>query len=324
MALLAQQTRASSARESTRRRPKRARWKRYSPRTFYLFIAPWIIGFLTLTLLPMIYALVLSFTDFDGISGHWHWIGLANYSELLRDPNTWHSLDRTLLFAVIGVPLNIIGSVGLAVLVNQRLKAVGFFRTIFYIPAIVPVVASAIMWRFIFDRDAGALNALLERLHIPIVAWLVDPMAFTSLIIMTLWGMGIGMVIMLAGLQGVPGELLEAAQIDGASRWQGFWQITLPQLTPVLFFQVITGVIASIQTLVQPLLLAESDQITVASNVPQSNYLYMVNVYQQFFGNLRFGYGSAMLWVLFLIILGITLLVFRSSSFWVYYEVERD
>src|SRR5579859_6197204 len=111
-----------------------------------------------------------------------------------------------------------------------------------------------------FDRDAGALNAILERVHIPVIAWLVDPMAFTSLLIMTLWGLGGGMVIMLAGLQGVPSELLEAAEIDGASKWQGFWQITFPQLTPVIFFEVITGVIASIQTLVQPLLLAESDQ----------------------------------------------------------------
>ena len=182
------------------------------------------------------------------------------------------------------------------------------------------------MWRFIFDRDAGALNAILERLHIPILTWLVDPTAFYSLIIMTLWGLGGGMVILLAGLQGIPAELSEAATVDGANKWQVLRQIILPQLSPVIFFQVITGVIASLQTLVQPLLLAENNQSvsTGIANVPRSNLLYMVNVYQQFFSNLRFGYGSAMLWVFFVIILVITLLVFRSSTFWVYYAVDSD
>jgi multiple sugar transport system permease protein len=310
------------ARTMHRRKP----WSRYSPRTFYLFIAPWIIGFLALTLLPLVYALVLSFTDFDGISGHWHWIGLANYAELLHDPDLWYSLSRTLLFTVLAVPLSVAGGLTLAILLNQRVRAVGLFRTLFYVPSIVPAVASAIMWRFIFDRDAGALNAILERLHIPILTWLVDPTAFYSLVIMTLWGLGGGMVILLAGLQGIPAELSEAAAVDGANKWQVLRQIILPQLSPVIFFQVITGVIASLQTLVQPLLLAENNQSvsTGIANVPRSNLLYMVNVYQQFFSNLRFGYGSAMLWVFFVIILVITLLVFRSSTFWVYYTVDSD
>ncbi len=309
-----------------RNRHRRKPWSRYSPRTFYLFIAPWIIGFLTLTLLPLVYALVLSFTDFDGISGHWHWIGLANYAELLHDPDFWYSLSRTLLFTVLAVPLSVAGGLALAILLNRQVRAVGLFRTLFYVPSIVPVVASAIMWRFIFDRDAGALNAILERLHIPILTWLVDPTAFYSLIIMTLWGLGGGMVILLAGLQSIPAELSEAATVDGANKWQVLRQIILPLLSPVIFFQVITGVIASLQTLVQPLLLAENNQSvsTGIANVPRSNLLYMVNVYQQFFSNLRFGYGSAMLWVFFVIILVITLLVFRSSTFWVYYTVDSD
>jgi multiple sugar transport system permease protein len=194
------------------------------------------------------------------------------------------------------------------------------------VPSVVPIVASAIMWRLMFDRDAGVLNAILEFAHIPILTWLVDPTAIYALIIMTLWGLGGGMVITLAGLQGVPIELQEAAKMDGASKWEVFRYVILPQISPVLFFQVITGTIAAFQTLIQPLLLAEVNQSMANSGVtvPTSTYLYMVDVYQQFFSLQRFGYGSAMLWVLFLIILGVTLLIFRSSSFWVYYEVERD
>lgn len=307
-------------------RPRRKGWSRYHSRTFYLFVSPWIIGATLFTLFPMVYALLVSFTNFDGISSHWHWIGLANYQELLITPDTWMSLFRTLIYGVVSVVLSVTLGLGLALLLNQRLKAVGLFRTIFYVPSIVPVVASAIIWRLIFDRDAGVLNALLEFTHIPAITWLVDPMAFYALIIMTLWGLGGGMVITLAGLQGIPVELQEAAKMDGANKWDVFRFVTLPQLSPVLFFQVITGTIAALQTLIQPLLLTEVNlsMANTGVSVPTSTYLYMVAVYQQFFSLDRFGYGSAMLWVLFLIILGITLLIFRSSSFWVYYEVDRD
>jgi multiple sugar transport system permease protein len=302
-------------------------WSRYSNRTFYLFVAPWVIGFLLLTLFPLVYALLVSFTNFDGISTHWHWIGLQNYVELVHDPDVWSSLWRTVLFAVITVPLSVGGGLGLALLLNQRVRALGVFRTIFYLPSVVPVVASAIMWKLVFDRDAGALNALLERIGIPTITWLIDPTAFYALIIMILWGLGGGMIISLAGLQGVPEELREAASLDGANAWTKFLNVTLPLLTPVLFFQIVTSTITALQILIQPILLAQSGQATAViapGQVPASNYLYMVNVYQQFFGNQRFGYGSAMLWVLFLVIMLITLLVFRSSSMWVYYEVENE
>jgi multiple sugar transport system permease protein len=302
----------------------RRRWSRYSGWTFYLFVSPWVIGFLLLTAIPLAYALLVSFTNFDGISPHWHWIGLANYAELLQTPDTWYSLSRTLLFTVITVPLSIAGGLGLAVLLNERVKAVGLFRTIFYVPSIVPVVASAVMWKLIFDRDAGVLNAILERIGLPVVTWLIDPTVFYALIIMVLWGLGGNMVISLAGLQGVSSELLEAARMDGASNWRTFWSVTLPILSPVLFFQVVTSAIASFQIFVQPMLLSESNGVTGVGNVPRANLLYMVNVFQQFFTFQRFGYGSAMLWVFFLIMLVITLLVFRSSQFWVYYEVDRD
>jgi multiple sugar transport system permease protein len=302
----------------------RRRWSRYSGRTFYLFVAPWVLGFLLLTVIPLTYALLVSFTNFDGISPHWHWIGLANYIELLQTSDTWYSLSRTFLFTVITVPLSIAGGLGLAALLNERVRAVGVFRTIFYAPSIVPVVATAVMWKLIFDRDAGVLNAILERIGLPVITWLIDPTVFYALIIMVLWGLGGNMVISLAGLQSVPVELLEAAMMDGASRWRTFLSVTLPILSPVLFFQMVTSTIASFQMLVQPMLLSEANGVTGVGNVPRGNLLYMVYVFQQFFTFQRFGYGSALLWIFFLIMLVVTLLVFRSSQFWVYYEVDRD
>lgn len=318
-----EQTTAQPAANASGGRRRLRSWKRYSDRTFYLFISPWLLGFLALTVIPLGYALLVSFTDFDGISPHWHWIGLSNYVQAFSDPDSWYSLSRTFLYTIIYVPLSVAGGLALAVLLNQRIKAVGFFRTVFYLPSIVPVVASAIMWKLIFDRDAGALNAILERLNVPILTWLIDPTVFYSLIIMMLWGLGGGMIIMLAGLQGVPVELREAAIVDGASPWQAFWHVTFPLLTPVIFFQVVTGVIYTLQTFIQPLLLVQGNGAASVASVPRGNYLYMVNVYEQFLYNQRFGYGSAMLWILFVLILAITLLVFRTSAFWVYYEVDR-
>jgi multiple sugar transport system permease protein len=300
-------------------------WSRYSGRTFYAFVSPWLLGFLALTAIPLVYAFLMSLTNFDGSSPRWHWVGLRNYTELLHDSDAWASLLRTLLFTAIAVPASVAGSLWLAVLLNRRLAAVGLFRTIFYIPSVVPVVAAAIMWKLVFNRDSGLLNIVLGWLGASPITWLIDPTAFYALIILSLWGLGGGMVIMLAALQGVPDELEEAAIVDGANRWQVFRNVTVPMISPVIFFQVITGTIASFQILVQPLLLAETNSIgSVGVTVPASTHLYMVQVYQEFFLSNRFGYGSAMLWVFFLIILVITLLVQRSSRLWVHYQVDRD
>ena len=303
------------------------RWSRYSNRSFYTFIAPWLLGFIFLTLFPMLYALGVSFTNYDGISSYWHWVGFRNYIELIYDSATWFSLGRSVLYVVLVVPLSIMGGLGLALLINRPVRGVGIFRTIFYLPAVVPIVASAITWRLIFDPDTGPLNGLLEIFHLPDVNWLGDSTVFLALIILVLWGMGSGMILSLAGLQSIPQELKEAAIVDGANPWQSFFSVTLPMLTPVLFFQVVTGIIASLQVLVQPLLLSSSGvsgDANILATLPRSNYLYMVNVYAQFFSNQRFGYGAALLWVLFFFILLMTLLVFRSSALWVFYEVEQD
>ncbi|MEU2198925.1 sugar ABC transporter permease [Isoptericola sp. NPDC019482] len=266
----------------------------------------------------------MSVTDFDGSSTRYRFVGLRNYVELFSDGDAWSALLRTLVFAAIVVPLTIAGSLGLATIINRRLRAVGLWRTIFFLPSVVPVVAMAIMWKLVFNRDSGILNAMLGAVGIGPVAWLVDPMAFYALIVLMLWGLGGGMIIMLAALQGVPVELEEAATVDGAGKWLVFRHITIPMISPILFFQVITGVIAALQVFVQPLLLTNAAGIAAVGNVPESNTLYMVQVYKEFFLSNRFGYGSAMLWVFFLVILGLTLVLLRSSRSWVYYEVDTE
>ncbi|MCK6079399.1 sugar ABC transporter permease [Microbacterium sp. EYE_5] len=300
------------------------KWTRYPKRTFYAFVAPWAVGFLLLTAAPMIYGLLVSFTNFDGSSPRYKWVGLNNYIELFSDADAWAALLRTLAFTAIVVPLTVGGSLGLATIINRRLRAVGVWRTVFFLPSVVPVVAMAIMWKLIFNKDAGILNAMGKAFGIPPTGWLVDPAVFYSLIILMLWGVGGGMIIMLAALQGVPRELEEAAIVDGAGRWTVFRHVTIPMISPILFFQVVTGVIAALQVFVQPLLLTNSAGLSGAAAVPESTTLYMVQVYQEFFLNNRFGYGSAMLWIFFIIILGLTLVLLRSSRSWVYYEVDAD
>ncbi|GCE25158.1 spermidine/putrescine ABC transporter permease [Dictyobacter alpinus] len=302
----------------SRRRPG---WKRYRNRTFYFFIAPWLLGFLLLTVIPFAFALIVSFTSFDGFSA-WRWIGFKNYIDLVHDTNTLYSLGRTLLFVVITIPITIIGGLGLAVLVDRKLPGINLFRSAFYLPSVMPIVAAAIVWRSIFSRDTGLINAFLSIFQGPLINWLVDPTAFWAVIVMWLWGMGGGMLTALAGLKGISPELKEASRIDGANAWQSFRHVTLPLLTPIIFFQVITSFIGTIQILMQPLLLAATN-LNAVGYIPRGNYFYMVHVYAQFFYFQRFGYGAALLWVLFLVILLITLIVFRSGVGWVYYEVER-
>ncbi|MBI4901313.1 MAG: sugar ABC transporter permease, partial [Actinobacteria bacterium] len=192
------------------------KWTRYPKRTFYAFTAPWLIGFVLLTGLPLVYGFLVSLTNFDGSSPRWKWVGLRNYIELLADPDVWAALVRTLAFTAIVVPLGVAGALGLAVLINRRLRAVGLWRTVFFLPSVVPVVAMAIMWKLIFNKDAGILNLILHTVGLDSVAWLVDPTVFWALIVVMLWALGGGMVVMLAALQGVPTELEEAAEIDGA------------------------------------------------------------------------------------------------------------
>ncbi|MEU9451295.1 sugar ABC transporter permease [Streptomyces sp. NPDC048277] len=292
-------------------------------KAFYMFASPWIAGFPLLTIAPMAYALWLSFTTFDGISPHWHYVGLGNYRELFSDSQTWYSLGRTGLFAITSVPLSIIAGLGLAVLVNRPLKARGVFRTLLYLPAVVPPVGAGLAFKQIFDQNSGAANGVLNLFGIDALGWLADPYARYVLIMTVLWASGNIMIISLAGLQDIPRELLEAARIDGASGWRSFRSITVPLLSPVLLFQTVTGVIASVQT-IMPLLLAPDPTPAGITALPQSNYLYMMHVFAEYFAFGRFGYASALLWVLFVLILIVTGLIFRFTSGVVFYNVDPE
>lgn len=319
---------APSPTAETAARPGARRGRGRSLRTrrawaFYVFLGPWTLGFLALTAFPLGYALWLSFTNSDGLSPNSRFVGLDNYRELFSDPETIQSLVRTGVFTAITVPLTIVAGLFLAVLVNQPIRARGLFRTLLYLPAVVPPVGAALTFKLIFDRDSGAANGLLDAFDINGVTWLADPYARWVLITLTMWGVGNVMIISLAGLQDIPRELHEAARVDGASPWQSFTRITLPLLSPVLFFQVVTGIIAALQTFA-PLLISLDPTPKGVSAVPESNYLFMINVFAQYFANGRYGYASALLWVLFAIIVFVTFLVFRLSKGVVFYSVEPE
>ncbi|KDN79023.1 carbohydrate ABC transporter permease [Streptomyces olindensis] len=292
-------------------------------RAFYLFTSPWIIGFLLLTVVPMAYALWLSFTTYDGISPHWRYVGLGNYTELFADPQTWNSLGRTGLFALTSVPLSIVAGLALAVLVNRPVKARGLFRTLLYLPAVVPPVGVGLTFKALFDQNSGAANGVITLFGFDALGWLADPYARYVLLMSVLWAAGNVMIISLAGLQDVPRELHEAARIDGASAWRTFRSITVPLLSPVLLFQTVTGVIASVQT-IMPLLLTPDGTTAGVTALPQSNYLYMMHVFSQYFALGRYGYASALLWVLFVLILIATGLIFRFTSGVVFYNVDPE
>ncbi|WP_371572476.1 carbohydrate ABC transporter permease [Streptomyces sp. NBC_01314] len=296
---------------------------RQQSRVFYLCVAPWVIGFLGLTLYPLGYALWLSLTNSDGISENASFIGLDNYRELLSDPVTRETLVRTGVFVAVVVPLGIIAGLALAVLLNRPIRGRGVFRTLLYLPAVFPPVGAAMAFKMIFDRDAGAANGLLGFADINPVSWLTDPYARYVLMMLTLWACGNAMIISLAGLQDMPKELHEAARLDGASAWQVFRKITIPLLSPVIFFQVITGVIGALQS-ATPLLLAANPGTSGVTTVPQGDYLYMINVFAQYLAYGRFGYASALLWVLFAVILVITAVIYKLSSGAVFYSFEPE
>jgi multiple sugar transport system permease protein len=314
-------SRASSPPVAKRRRGSAITRRRH--RAFYMFTGPWLAGFLLLTVFPMAYALWLSFTNFDGISPHWHWIGLENYRELFSDPVTRESLYRTLLFVAVTVPLTIIGGLVLAVMVNRPIKARGLWRTLLYLPAVVPPVGTALTFKLFFDRNAGAANGVLDIFGVNAVSWLTDPYARYVIMISVLWALGNTMIISLAGLQDIPRELLEAARIDGASSWRSFRSVTLPLLSPVMLFMGITGVIGALQTFM-PLLLSANSSPSGATSVPQDNYMYMINVFAQYFAYGRFGYASALLWVLFAVIVVVTALIFKLTAGAVFYNVDPE
>ncbi|ULL15822.1 sugar ABC transporter permease [Paenibacillus sp. H1-7] len=290
---------------------------RREARTFYFFISPWIIGFLVITLYPVAASLAYSFTDYDIIHDP-EFIGLGNYSELWNDEQFWNSIYVTLKYTLISVPLTLLLSLAFALLINQRIPLQGFFRTALYFPSMISGVAMSLLWFWVFNPQAGLFNYILSLFGVEPILWLLDASyAIWALIIMSFWGMGSGMLIFLAGLQGVPVSLLEAAKLDGANRWTSFWRVTLPMISPVFLFQLIIGVIESFQVFTQA--------YTITQGGPSySTWFYVYNIYVSAFKNFRYGYASAMAWLLLVGVMLVTFLIFNTSQRYVYYEGGRE
>lgn len=291
-----------------------------------LLISPWVVGFLCFTAYPMAASFYYSFTNYK-ILGTPTWIGLRNYVYALTgapfgggDPRFWLSLDRTLVWVVVTVPLGILGSLLAASLLNRGLKAMSIYRTCFFLPSLTPVVAASLLWAWILQPDLGVLNSVIHGLTgLKGPNWLYSlTWSMPALMAISLWtGVGGGrMIIFLAGLQGVPRELYDAARTDGATWLQSWRYVTLPLLTPVILFTLILGIISSFQVFALAF-------VTTGGGPAYSTYFYALHVYIQAFSSFDMGYGCALAWVLFAIVLALTVLQIRFSSRWVYYESVR-
>ncbi len=280
----------------------------------WFFIGPWIVGFVIFTLGPVIASLGLSFTDYELITAP-RWIGPKNYVDLFtNDRRFLVSLYNTAYYVVFSVPLGIIFAFTLSLLLNVKLRGMNVYRTVFYLPAVTSGVAVSLLWIWLFNPQFGLINYLLRQIGLPAPGWLADPAwSKPAFIVMSLWGVGGTAVIFLAGLQGVPRSLYEAAEIDGANTLQRFWNITVPMMTPVIFFNLIMGIIGSFQVFTQA-------YVMTGGGPQDSTLFYVLYLFRQGFGQLRMGYASAMAWILFIIILVLTLIQFRMADRWVYYE----
>ncbi len=284
----------------------------------YLFIAPVVLGLLIWTLLPMVASLLISFTEYPLLKAP-QWIGVQNYVDMVRIPSlrVLHSLVVTLTYGIIALPLTLTAALGAALLLNQKLPLQRFFRTTFYMPTIVPALATAFVWGWMLNPTYGLINATLKALGLPPGTFLTDPStALPTLIALSLWGVGPTMVVFLAGLQAIPESLYEAGKIDGANGAQLFWNITLPQLSPTIFFNLVTGLIATFQYFLPAYVLTQGGPLF-------STFFYNLNLYEKAFKWTAMGLASAMAWVMFAIILALTLILFKGSDALVYYEVKK-
>ncbi|MDP9884636.1 multiple sugar transport system permease protein [Sinomonas atrocyanea] len=284
----------------------------------YLFIAPWIAGLLIFTVISMSWSLVLSFQNFDLATGASSPAGVENYTRLVQDPNVLASLGNTFIYAAMAVPLDIAFALLLASLLNGVKRASGFFRVVYFLPKMTPGVATAAVFLLLLNGNSGAVNKFLGLFGIVGPQWLADPAWMKpSIVLMSLWGVGGTTVILLAALQAVPRELYEAAATDGANRVQQFFHITIPMISPTLFFLVIVNTIAALQVFDQAYLLFYRDG---NSSVPDAARFYGVYLYQQAFQQFNFGPAAAMAWLLFAIIMVITVIQIKVGNRFVHYE----
>ena len=284
-----------------------------------LFVSPWILGFLVFYLYPFFASLYYSFTSFTGV-GNPAFTGLANYTALLHDPLFRTALFNTFYYTALEVPLSTVVAIGLALLLNMNVRGRAFYRTLFYIPSIVPVVASSMIFVWIFQPSFGVVNSLLSDVHIQGPAWFFSiAWSKPSFVLLGLWGLGQPMVIYLAALQGVPREMYEVAALEGAGPISRLRHVTLPMISPVILFNVIMSLVLSIQYFTQAQVIESP-----AGSPGTSTMFFVIYYYQQAFQDLHLGYASAMAFMLFILVLAVTVALLKSSSGWVYYENEQQ
>lgn len=305
--------RASRIRTASAGREGRAFWQGMR------FVSPWVAGLLLFTLYPVLASLYLSFCDYRVLTPP-RWVGLSNYVALFSDRDYFlYSLANT-VFMFLELPLAILCGLAIALLLNLKLRGMVLFRTLYYVPSVVPTVAASILWLWLLNPDYGLVNKSLGALSISVTpAWLNDRnWAKPSFILMDLWSVGGGMIIYLAALQSVPQHLYEAAELDGANGWNRLRHVTLPAISPVLFFHLILGMIGTFQYFTQAFIMTGANGSM--GGPANSTLFYAVYLYQNAFQYFRMGYACAMAWVLFLLTLIATFVVFRTSARWVYYE----
>lgn len=284
----------------------------------YLFLTPWLIGLVVFVIGPILASLYFSFSEYNILKPP-RVVGLANYKKaLFSDELFWSSLGRTLYYAAVVVPLGVIGSLFFAILLNQQLKATNLFRTLFFLPHLTPTVAMAILWTWLLHPQIGPINTFLGNIGLPKPGWLADPKwAIPSLILMSLWAGwgGNRMLIFLAGLQGVPQELVEAAEIDGAGTWAKFRNVTLPMISPTMLFNLVLGVIGALKVF-------SMAYVATKGGPSYATWFFALHIYSQAFDYYRMGYGTALAWLFTVLVLTFTFIQLRFSSRWVFYAGE--
>jgi multiple sugar transport system permease protein len=292
-----------------------------------LFVSPWLIGFAAFYLYPALASLYYSFTDFKILDPP-RWVGLANYVTMLADAQFWKSLTNTAYLAIIGVPLSVLAALGIALLLNvRRIVGISVFRTIFYLPVVLPTVATAVLWIWLLNPQYGLVNQALSLIGIEGPKWFYDPdWAKQGIILMTIWGVGDVVVIYLGALQGVSRDLYEAAEVDGAGPWAKVRHVTIPMISPAILFNLVTGTIAAFQYFTQAYVISEGTVgrgSGAVGGIQNSLLFYGLHLYNNAFRYFKLGYASALAWILMLIILATTVLMLWLSRRRVYYAGER-
>lgn len=290
----------------------------------WLFIIPAVLGLILFRFGPVLASFYFSFTKYDILSPP-QWVGLANYRTMLADEYWQKSITVTLNYTVLFIPLSLIVAYTIGLLMSQELRGIAVYRTMWYLPSLVPTVASAIVWRWALNPEFGPVNYPLRILGFDAPGWLTDPnWIIPSVVLIQLWGLGNAALIFLASIKGVPTTFYEAAEVDGANAWVKFWRITLPMTSSVIFFQLIMSVIASFQVFGVAYILFSGQTTSDPAGPGNAALFYVLYTFRNAFGYFKNGYASALAWVMFLVILLLTLILFRTQNRWVYYEVEGE